>query len=108
MHPSLPGSPQQLLLSSPGITPSKAKSQTRILFPPTLGGSTLPRCGRSASSSTHPSGEKTPQRPRTARLNAKGVASLSLNALTVGGGQKKGIGRDKVRIPAKDARGGAP
>jgi hypothetical protein len=30
-----------------------------------------------AYSGTHPSGKKTPQRPRTSRSNANGVASLS-------------------------------
>jgi len=31
--------------------------------PALLGGRTLPRYGRAASSATHPSGKKTPQRP---------------------------------------------
>lgn len=34
-------------------------------LPALLGGRSLPRCGRAASSATHPSGMKTPQRPHS-------------------------------------------
>jgi hypothetical protein len=35
-------------------------------FAVSLGGRSLPRYGRTASSATHPSGKKTPQRPHSA------------------------------------------
>jgi hypothetical protein len=34
-------------------------------FPALLGGRSLPRCDRAASSATHPSGKETPQRPHS-------------------------------------------
>jgi len=34
-------------------------------FPASLGGRSLPRCGRAASFAAHPSGKETPQRPHS-------------------------------------------
>jgi hypothetical protein len=34
-------------------------------LPALSGGRSLPRCGRTASSATHPSGKETPQRPHS-------------------------------------------
>jgi hypothetical protein len=55
---ALPFAPFQLFQNDSSVVSSNES-------PALLGGRTLPRCGRAASSATHPSGMKTPQRPHS-------------------------------------------
>ena len=96
----LPGSPQQQLLSSPYIAfPSRRQNPIHKPTCSHVWREHAPSLWRFAPSSLYPPiWAKAPQRPNTSRYIAKGVAWLSIKALTVGKAERANR-RSGLRTP---------